>query len=98
MKFISKFSSFVLAAAITLTIGAVNTSADFFDEGTQTPIIEDSDCDVCNQINLDDLRIVSVTSSCTHNGTEKTVTFVGKCYCDSFLYRINCKAYSQTGL
>ncbi len=34
---------------------------------------------------------VNTTSSCTHSG-EKTVKFVGYCYCGGILYQVNCKA------
>lgn len=92
MKFTSKVSSFILTAAIALTLGAINTSAELLDDGTPTTIIEESNYDCCEQIHVNDLHTVSATSSCNHNGTEKTVTFVGKCYCGSFLYQVNCKA------
>ncbi len=31
------------------------------------------------------------TSSCSHTG-ERTVTYVGTCYCGGWLYSVNCKA------
>lgn len=34
---------------------------------------------------------VYATSSCSHTG-ERTVKYVGTCYCGGWLYRVNCKA------